>query len=59
MPLPSPKKDESRNDFNSRCMSDSVMNSEFPDQSQRFTVCRSIWDKKKTEDMAEEFKSWE
>jgi hypothetical protein len=41
MPIPSKKQGESPKDFMSRCMSDSVMNKEFPDQSQRSSICMS------------------
>lgn len=45
MPLPSPNKGESQNDFVSRCMSSDMMKSEFPDQKQRVAVCYSQWRK--------------
>jgi len=41
MPIPSPNKDEDRKSFMSRCMSDSKMNKEYPDQKQRTAVCMS------------------
>lgn len=41
MPIPSPKKDENRKSFMSRCMSDDKMNNEYPDQKQRTAVCMS------------------
>lgn len=51
MPLPSPRKDESKEDFLQRCMGDEVMNQEFPDRSQRYAICLNIWeDKKKGEE---------
>lgn len=46
MPLPSPKKGESKDKFIDRCMSDKAMNKEYPDKSQRRVVCESQWDKK-------------
>lgn len=39
MPLPSRKKDEDKNSFLVRCMRDSVMKSEYPDEKQRVAVC--------------------
>ena len=39
MPIPKRKPDEDRNDFLSRCMSDSTMNKEYPESSQRYAVC--------------------
>jgi hypothetical protein len=41
MPIPSKKDGESPKDFMSRCMGDSTMNTEYPDQSQRSAVCMS------------------
>jgi hypothetical protein len=46
MPLPKPKTDETKSEFISRCMSDSIAESEFPNVSQRVAVCQSQWDKK-------------
>jgi HK97 family phage prohead protease len=46
MPLPKPKKDENHDDFIDRCMSDEIMNSEFPDNKQRFAVCQVNWEHK-------------
>jgi hypothetical protein len=46
MPIPSPKKKQSKNDFISSCMSD--LSTEFPDQKQRAAVCYGKWDDKKS-----------
>lgn len=46
MPIPSKRKDEDKNDFMSRCMSDSTMKSEYSDTGQRTAICIS----KATED---------
>lgn len=43
MPIPSPRPDEPRDDFVSRCMGDNTMGKEFPDQKQRAAVCSSKW----------------
>jgi len=43
MPIPKPKKDEKRSDFIDRCMSDSVMQREFPRATQRMAVCQTSW----------------
>lgn len=37
--MPDKKPNESREDFLTRCMSDSEMNREFPDNEQRYAVC--------------------
>lgn len=46
MPLPVPKKGESRQDFIGRCMANPVMNREFKDKDQRAAVCYSQWRRK-------------
>lgn len=42
MPLPTPNKDESEQDFISRCMGSDAAQ-EFTDQKQRAAVCYSQW----------------
>lgn len=39
MPIPDRKKDEDKQEFLSRCMSDDKLNKEFPDNKQRIAVC--------------------
>lgn len=39
MPIPKRKPNEDKSDFLSRCMSDSTMNKEYPDNSKRYAVC--------------------
>jgi len=46
MPLPKPTKDENRDKFISRCISDKIVEKEFPDLSQRIAVCVTQYDKK-------------
>lgn len=55
MPIPAPGKEETREKFVSRCMSNSVMKSEFPENKQRLAVCFSKWKehKKKKESSQE------
>ena len=49
MPLPKPG-DETRQHFLDRCMGDSAMVAEYPDNGQRYAVCNSLWrDKAMTE----------
>ena len=43
MPMPRPEKDETKDEFIDRCMSDGVMNEEYPDKDQRYAICNSIW----------------
>ena len=46
MPLPEPKPQEEKEEFISRCMSDDIMNKEFPKKDQRAAVCYKQWNKK-------------
>ena len=39
MPIPKPNKGEKKDEFISRCMGDSTMNKDFPDNSQRYAIC--------------------
>jgi hypothetical protein len=39
MPLPKPKTVESQSDFVARCVSDPVMEREFPRMDQRLVIC--------------------
>lgn len=49
MPLPLPSKNEKRNEFISRCMSNETMKKEYPDQKQQLAICFSQFRKiKKT-----------
>jgi hypothetical protein len=49
MPLPKPKKGESKKEFTARCMADAVMLKEFSNKDQRYRACISIWEKKEME----------
>jgi len=53
MPLPVVKEDENYDDWMERCLSDDLMNEEYPDSKQRFAICQNIWDEKE-EDMKNE-----
>lgn len=48
MPLPKPRKGETKEKFIERCMSDSVMKTEFPNIKQRYAVCNTQWNKRKS-----------
>lgn len=41
--MPSPREGESKGAFVSRCMGDGEMNSEFPDEKQRYAVCNKYF----------------
>jgi hypothetical protein len=47
MPLPQPKPGETQNEFMQRCVTDQVMQSEFPMEQQRLAVCYTQWKEKK------------
>jgi hypothetical protein len=44
MPLPKPHDGEKEEDFIERCMSDEVMEDEYPDEEQRLAICSDLWD---------------
>lgn len=44
MPIPNPRQDETHDDFISRCMADDVMNDEYPDEDQRYSICETSWE---------------
>lgn len=46
MPIPKPKKDETKNKFLTRCMGNSTMRKEYPDNKQRLAVCYTEWREK-------------
>jgi len=41
MPIPKPKKDESKKDFISRCMGNPTMNEEYKNPNQRYAICNN------------------
>lgn len=47
MPLPTPRKGETEDEFIQRCMGDDIAVKEFPDKSQRRAVCQTQWNKSK------------
>lgn len=54
MPIPTPKGPEQKKSFISKCMSDSVMSDEFPEEKQRAAVCFSKWKKSKSSEYVSE-----
>lgn len=46
MPLPKPSSNETRSVFVARCMSNPVMQQEFPKNDQRLAVCYNQWRQK-------------
>lgn len=55
MPIPKRRKDEDRTDFLSRCMGDSVMNKDYPDNGQRYAVCISSLKSSKAEEIKDNY----
>ena len=43
--MPSPKKNENKKTYITRCMSSEKTNKDFPDQKQRAAFCYSKWEK--------------
>jgi len=46
MPIPQPTNSEEKNDFIARCMTDDIMNAEYPDAKQRIAICQIQWNNK-------------
>lgn len=46
MPLPTPKRNEDRKQFMSRCMSDPIMIKEYKNTDQRLAICATQFRKK-------------
>lgn len=46
MPLPKPSPRQDKKSWNQSCMSNPVMNKEFPENDRRFAVCQSIWNRR-------------
>lgn len=47
MPIPKPRKNETKNDFIGRCMGSDAMKRDFPDNKQRVAVCQTSWENKR------------
>lgn len=45
MPIPNPQQDETRKEYVERCMGDTTMVDEYPDNKQLFAVCNVQWRK--------------
>ena len=42
--MPNVQKDESKDEYLKRCMSDNEMNSKYPEQDQRYAICNVYWE---------------
>lgn len=47
MPIPKPDLRKSEQNFISDCMGDKTLNKDFPNQKQRYAVCKSTFDRAK------------
>ena len=56
--MPSPKPNESRANFMSRCMADDKMNDEFGNPKQRAAVCATYFEDKDKKTATEEYEDW-
>lgn len=43
--MPTPRENETREEFITRCMSDEEAMTDFPEQDQRFAFCQSEWER--------------
>ena len=59
MPIPSPEGRQDRKSFMKNCMSDQIMNEEYPESSQRAAICNNKWSKASIEiDLFDEDQQW-
>lgn len=54
MPLPKPTPNQKQQEFIQSCMSSDVMRSEYPNEDQRFAVCKNIWKNRNKKQKASE-----
>jgi len=47
MPVPQPRKNQNEDKYIGDCMSNSQMGKDFPNQKQRYAVCKSTFDRAK------------
>ena len=57
MPIPKPRKDESKKDFMQRCMIDDTMTFEYEDIDQRLAICSTTYEEKLTKHESKNGKS--
>jgi hypothetical protein len=57
MPIPKPRKDESKKDFVQRCMTNDTMTFEYEDIDQRLAVCSTTYEENLTKDELKNGKS--
>ena len=47
MPLPKPRKGQTKEKWLQSCMGNATMNSEYTDSAQRYAICLSQWNRRK------------
>jgi len=57
MPLPKPSSGENHDDFMSRCMTNGIMITDFPENERRYAVCQGQWDNPKEKEVQHEHKT--
>ncbi len=57
MPIPKPKKDETKKEFLKRCKADKIMLKEYPDEKQRNAICNKQWEDKE-KSARQKYKVW-
>ncbi len=57
MPLPKPRDGQTQDEFIQMCMGETVMVEDFPDQGQRFAICRTQWEAGKNREVRMECKT--
>jgi len=58
MPIPKPKKNQKEDKYIGDCMSDSQMGKDFPNQKQRYAVCKTTFDRAKKAKASEDEVNW-
>ena len=51
MPIPTPRPQETKNEYLSRCMGDNTMVNEYPQNDQRYAICQLKWMEEKMEEI--------
>ncbi len=51
MPIPTPRPQETKDEYLSRCMGDNTMVNEYPQNDQRYAICQLKWMEEKMEEI--------
>ena len=58
MPIPKPSKNQKEDKYIGDCMGDKTLNTEFPNQRQRYAVCKTTFDRAKKTKASEDEVNW-